>query len=253
MCGQCGIILGKKRRTRKELEALGNMFTELLRYNERRGRDATGIYIADKNGIGKILKAPISAIHLTESSKYQEAIQSISNKTVALLGHTRWKTVGTPMVNENNHPISTEHCIGTHNGTIMNHNDLFQEFGWKRAGQVDSEVIFRCADSCIHGGNIDMGEFSEKLKKFLGTMSFILHNRQEPTMVYIGIGNMPLCLRYNSQLRCLCYSSELMPMVMAGRGFIGWHLQPRLSMTLYRFDITDLMNWGSVPMIFNIS
>ena len=33
MCGQCGIILGKKRRTRKELEALGNMFTSLLQYN----------------------------------------------------------------------------------------------------------------------------------------------------------------------------------------------------------------------------
>ena len=107
MCGQCGIILGKKRRTRKELEALGNMFTSLLQYNERRGRDATGIYIADKNGIGKILKAPISAIHLTESSKYQEAIRSINNKTVALIGHTRWKTVGTPILNENNHPIQS--------------------------------------------------------------------------------------------------------------------------------------------------
>ena len=49
MCGQCGIILGKKRRTRKELEALGNMFTSLLQCNERRGRDATGIYVADKD------------------------------------------------------------------------------------------------------------------------------------------------------------------------------------------------------------
>lgn len=252
MCGQCGIILGKKRRTRKELEDLGNMFTLLLQYNERRGRDATGIYIADKNGIGKILKAPISAIHLTESSKYQEAIRSINNKTVALIGHTRWKTVGTPMVNGNNHPIATERCVGTHNGTIMNHNDLFQEFGWKRAGQVDSEAIFRCADSCIYGGNIDMGEFSEKLKKFLGTMSFILHNRQEPTMVYIGIGNMPLSLRYNSKLRCLCYSSELMPLVMAGKEYRGWHLQTQSPMTLFRFDIADLMRRDSVPMIFNL-
>ena len=93
MCGQCGIILGKKRRTREELEALGNMFTELLRYNECRGRDATGIFIADQSGAGKILKAPISAMYLTESIEYQEAIQSISNKTIALLGHTRFRTV----------------------------------------------------------------------------------------------------------------------------------------------------------------
>ncbi|WP_206213239.1 class II glutamine amidotransferase [Victivallis lenta] len=245
--------MGKKRRTRKELEALGNMFTSLLQYNERRGRDATGIYIADKNGIGKILKAPISAIHLTESSKYQEAIRSINNKTVTLIGHTRWKTVGTPMVNGNNHPIATERCVGTHNGTIMNHNDLFHEFGWQRTGQVDSEAIFRCADDCIDKrGRLDMGEFSEKLKKFLGTMSFILHNRQEPTMVYIGIGNMPLSLRYNSKLRCLCYSSELMPLVMAGKGYRGWHLQTQSPMTLFRFDIADLMRRDSVPMIFNL-
>ena len=245
MCGQCGIILGKKRRTRKELEALGNMFTSLLQYNERRGRDATGIYIADKNGIGKILKAPISAIHLTESSKYQEAIRSINNKTVALIGHTRWKTVGTPILNENNHPIQGQFCIGTHNGTISNHDELFQEHGWKRIGQVDSEVIFRCADSCVHDGKLDMGEFSEKLKAFIGTMSFVLFNRQEPHSVYVGIGNMPLCLRYNSQLRCLCYSSELMPLVMTGKGYKEWRFVPNSTMTLFRFNTADLMKWDS--------
>lgn len=107
MCGQCGIILGKKRRTRKELEALGNMFTSLLQYNERRGRDATGIFVAAQSGIGKILKAPVSAICLTESIEYQNAIQEIGNRTVALIGHTRWKTVGTSLVNENNHPIQS--------------------------------------------------------------------------------------------------------------------------------------------------
>ena len=251
MCGQCGIILGKKRRTRKELEALGNMFTSLLQYNERRGRDATGIYIADKNGIGKILKAPISAIHLTESSKYQEAIRSINNKTVALIGHTRWKTVGTPILNENNHPIQGQFCIGTHNGTISNHDELFQEHGWQRNGQVDSESIFRCADDCIHAGKLYMGEFSEKLREFRGTMSFILHNRQEANIVYIGIGNMPLCLRYHVRLRCLCYSSELMPLVMAGKEYKGWRLFPQSVMTLYRFDTVNLMSWDSVSMIFN--
>ena len=129
MRGQCGLILGQKRRTRKELEALGNMFTELLRYNERRGRDATGIFIANQNETGKILKAPVSTMFLTKSSEYRNAIQKVSNRTVALIGHTRWKTVGTPLVNENNHPIQSQFCVGTHNGTIMNHNDLFHKFG----------------------------------------------------------------------------------------------------------------------------
>ena len=253
MCGQCGIILGKKRRTREELEALGNMFTELLRYNERRGRDATGIFIADKSGIGKILRAPLSAMFLTKSSEYQNAIQEISNRTVTLLGHTRWKTVGTPLVNENNHPISTMYCVGTHNGTIINHNVLFRKHGWQRNGQVDSEAIFRCADNCIHDGKLDMEEFSKKLKEFSGTMSFILYNRREANVVYIGIGNMPLCLQYHAKLRCLCYSSELMPLAMAGKGFKGWKLISNTPMTLLRFDTTDLMSRDSVSMPFNIS
>lgn len=251
MCGQCGIILGKKRRTRKELEVLGSMFTELLRYNERRGRDATGIFIADQSGIGKILKVPFFASHLTKSSEYQEAIQSIGNRTVALIGHTRWKTVGTPILNENNHPITTVHCIGTHNGTISNHNELFRKHEWKRTGQVDSEAIFRCADDCIHDGKLDMGEFSEKLREFRGTMSFLLFNRQEPTAIYVGIGNMPLCLRYHPKLRSLCYSSELMPLVMTGKEYKGWRLFLKSAMTLYRFDTDDLEQGDSVPMTFN--
>ena len=251
MCGQCGIILGKKRRTREELEALGNMFTELLRYNECRGRDATGIFVADQSGRGKILKAPVSAICLTESIEYQNAIQEIGNRAVALIGHTRFRTVGTPMINENNHPIQTQFCVGTHNGTIMNHTDLFHKFGWKRTGQVDSEAIFRCADSCIHDGKLDMGEFSEKLKAFIGTMSFVLFNRKEPTELYIGIGNMPLCLRYHPKLRCLCYSSELMPLVMTGKEYKGWRLFLKSAMTLYQFDTDDLEKWDSVPMTFN--
>ena len=250
MCGQCGIILAQKRRTRKELNSLGNMFTELLKYNERRGRDATGIFIADQSGAGKILKAPVSAMYLTESIEYQEAIQSISNKTIALLGHTRFRTVGTPMINENNHPIQTQFCVGTHNGTITNHEELFRIHDWERIGQVDSEAIFRCADNCIHDGKLDMEEFSEKLKEFHGTMSFILHNRQEPYIVYVGIGNMPLSLRYHVRLRCLCYSSELMPLVMTGKEYKGWRLFPQSVMTLYRFDAVNLMSWDSVSMSF---
>ena len=253
MCGQCGLILGQKRRTRKELEALGNMFTELLRHNERRGRDATGIFIADQSGAGKILKAPVSAMYLTESIEYQEAIQSISNKTIALLGHTRFRTVGTPMINENNHPIQTQFCVGTHNGTITNHEELFRIHDWERIGQVDSEAIFRCADNCIHDEKLDMEEFSKKLKEFSGTMSFILYNRREANVVYIGIGNMPLCLQYHAKLRCLCYSSELMPLAMAGKSFKGWKLISNTPMTLLRFDTTDMISRDSVSKPLNIS
>ena len=64
---------------------------------------------------------------------------------------------------------------------------------------------------------------------------------------------MPLCLRYHARLRCLFYSSELMPLMMTPKEYKGWRLLSLSAMTLYRFDTDDLEKWDSVPMTFNIS
>ena len=43
MCGQAGIILGRKRRRAKERDHLAWLFTQLLLLNEPRGPHATGV------------------------------------------------------------------------------------------------------------------------------------------------------------------------------------------------------------------
>ena len=63
------------------------------------------------------------------------------------MGHTRYATLGSPSINSNNHPIRTGNTIGTHNGSIYNHKELFQKYNMTRFAQVDSEAIF------VPGGN----------------------------------------------------------------------------------------------------
>ncbi|MGF0038210.1 hypothetical protein [Victivallis vadensis] len=89
MCGQCGLILGQKRRTRKELETLSGIFTNLLLLNEARGRDATGIYMGNKDGSGQILKDAVPANFFVELARYRELMLTptvtLSNTVMMML------------------------------------------------------------------------------------------------------------------------------------------------------------------------
>jgi hypothetical protein len=72
----------------------------------------------------------------------------------AVIGHTRSQTKGDRKFNVNNHPIVAGNIIGVHNGMISNDDILFKKFEDKiqRAGQVDSEIIFRLIDYFIKEG-----------------------------------------------------------------------------------------------------
>ncbi len=250
MCGQCGVIFGQKRRTQRELNSLTSVFTQLLLYNESRGRDASGMYISNKDSSSRVLKHATSASRLTQSPEYQRMMNGVNNHSAAALGHTRWRTVGSESVAVNNHPIITDRCVGTHNGTILNHNALFARHGWKRIGQVDSEALFRLADSCISDGGFDMEQFADSLCDFEGTMSFVLINRLEPDSIYVGVGNMPIAFLYHKVYRCIIYSSEAAPLIKATATMGGWQSLQLASMRIYRFNISDLTEWQSVPFLF---
>jgi glutamine phosphoribosylpyrophosphate amidotransferase len=63
-------------------------------------------------------------------------------------------TKGSPILNTNNHPIIAGRVIGVHNGIINNDDALFSKYANRieRAGQVDSEIIFRLIDYHIFTG-----------------------------------------------------------------------------------------------------
>ncbi|MCI5124739.1 MAG: glucosamine 6-phosphate synthetase, partial [Candidatus Electrothrix sp. AR5] len=124
MCGINGILLSPGR-TPAQLHRIRELFTANLLANEQRGREATGVALLNKDSSRLIDKAPITASRYILSSDYLQVLDTLSENTTVLLGHTRKSTKGTPQKNANNHPIIRGNIIGVHNGTITNDDVIF--------------------------------------------------------------------------------------------------------------------------------
>lgn len=62
MCGQVGLILGRKRRTKADLQDLRLVFELLLLHSEVRGPHATGVaWLQKLNGDYRLFKEPLPA------------------------------------------------------------------------------------------------------------------------------------------------------------------------------------------------
>jgi hypothetical protein len=69
-----------------------------------------------------------------------------------VLGHCRKSSVGNSEDNVNNHPIKVGDIIGVHNGTLSNHDRIFELLKCGRDGTVDSEAIFRLLHHFTNNG-----------------------------------------------------------------------------------------------------
>ena len=128
MCG----ILGYISTTGKgpDIELLQRIAVE----NEVRGDHAFGLAWADKRGDLHCWKAAGSA------SQHVDAIERVHG-ALAVIGHCRWATHGSPLDNSNNHP----HRAGTgwlvHNGIVANYRELAASVGVELKTSCDSEAI----------------------------------------------------------------------------------------------------------------
>jgi glucosamine 6-phosphate synthetase-like amidotransferase/phosphosugar isomerase protein len=74
---------------------------------------------------------------------------SLPSGAAEALVHVRDYTKGHPTIEANNHPIRHGAVVGIHNGIIANDEEIFAEFGFRRAERsmtVDSEAIFALVD-----------------------------------------------------------------------------------------------------------
>ena len=161
MCGQVGIIFGRKRRRPDERDYLREVFIRMLLHSEERGPHASGLAWLKTDGSHRIFKRPMRAHELVYEKPFQELLGQVDNETTILMGHTRWRTRGNEFNNRNNHPIRAGIVIGTHNGTIYNADYLFRRLGLPRYAEVDSELIFRLADRFAPEGLLDDVEQAE--------------------------------------------------------------------------------------------
>lgn len=177
MCGQVGIIFGRKRRRPDEQDYLRELFIRMLLHSEERGPHASGLAWLKTDGSHRIFKRPMRAHELVYEKPFQELLGQIDNETTILMGHTRWRTRGNEFNNRNNHPIRAGIVIGTHNGTIYNADYLFRRLGLPRYAEMDSELIFRLADRFAPEGPIDQEVLKKALALCRGQMSAVLASK----------------------------------------------------------------------------
>jgi len=214
MCGLAGIILGNKKRTEDDFEWIKETMTSLLIRSQVRGPHASGIAVIRRDGSYQLFKRPLPAEAFVETEEYEDVMAELparpdhreadgDNKVTIIMGHTRYRTIGTEKKSYNNHPIRAGRIIGTHNGTIYNAGHIARMYGLNRFAEVDSEVLFRVANKFrnpIH--------FQSKLKRFRGQMTAVMVNLNSPEKIRIYKGNKPFAMMWFDELDAMIYASN---------------------------------------------
>ena len=205
MCGLAGVVLKQKERTQKELDQITSAFSRMLQEADTRGGHATGFAIVDKQGDYLICKRDKDASEFLEDIDVIDNLDLTYSDVTCLMGHTRYSTLGSPKINKNNHPIRTGNTIGTHNGSIHNHKELFSKYSMKRHAQVDSEAIFR-----LYETSKDVNDFADnRLPNVRGRVAIVWADLEYPEYVYAVKANNPLELVYIKELEIYAYGSTL--------------------------------------------
>jgi glucosamine 6-phosphate synthetase-like amidotransferase/phosphosugar isomerase protein len=211
MCGINGILISPGR-TPSQLCRIRELFTANLLANEQRGRDAAGIALMNQDSSVLVHKAPITASRFIHSAGYLRVLDSLSENTTVLLGHTREPTKGSPRKNANNHPILRGNIIGVHNGTITNDDLIFarQTICGDRIGFVDSEAIIALLDSIA--ADMSLPSYSDKLyqvsKAVIGSYVILYVNPALPHAVFLLKYKNPVSVHWDSELGALFFSSR---------------------------------------------
>lgn len=196
MCGIVGALaFGKTTKAEEAMrrEAIIFICTELLQMTVERGKDATGVSMlfGDGNftGLKMGIPSPDFIARYGETEKDFEGILKIAREYAkplsVFLGHCRKATVGNTYENQNNQPVQVGETVLIHNGTIDNHNIIFDHLKCDRTGDVDSESIARLL---YHYSNMGQEPYTiemldEVTKRLDGSFSVLGFNGNNPYQV----------------------------------------------------------------------
>ena len=131
MCGIAGYFCFGKKRPQKRV--VNNLLVE----SKSRGEDSTGVTFIE-DGALRVIKSSQDADAFVNENEEWAALEELP-RYMAM--HCRKTTRGSTANNMNNHPVFRDGLSIVHNGTISNDLELYKEFGFKRDGQVDTEII----------------------------------------------------------------------------------------------------------------
>lgn len=153
-----------------------NLVDNLLLGIEPRGKDATGICSIMSDGDFQLYKKDVSA------SEFINCRPKLPKRPQTIMLHTRYATQGHQSWNRNNHPIVYNDIVVTHNGHIINDDDIFWEEDLKRMAKVDSEAIA----ALFHKYTIDKAHIP--LQKLDGNLAVAVADTNTPRKLVLAKG-----------------------------------------------------------------
>ena len=225
MCGIIGALaygnFAEKKEEKIRQEAMIYLTSELLQLTQTRGKDATGVstMFADCDYMG--LKMGTSANEFvsrfggkeSDYDGYLNLWRKKSSNAKFSIGHCRKPSAGgnSPTENNaNNHPIKVGNIVGVHNGTLTNHEKIFENLKCDRDGKVDSEAIFRLLHHLTNDGAepFTTHVLQETCKRLAGTYSVLAFNGNNPYQVAAFRDGRPLEACIIKPLKMLLLASD---------------------------------------------
>lgn len=225
MCGIIGALafgeFDDKKMEKARQEAMIYFGSELLQLTVTRGKDATGVATlfadCDYTGLKMGISSPefVARFGGTEAD-YEGYLKIWRNKRTPakfFMGHCRKPSTSHGAGaedNVNNHPIKIQDTVIIHNGTLTNHEVIFDKLGGARDGKVDSEAIPRLLNKIINNGAepFSTAGLVELCKRLSGSYACLGFNGNNPYQVVAFCDDKPIVFALVRPLKLLLIASD---------------------------------------------
>jgi glutamine---fructose-6-phosphate transaminase (isomerizing) len=214
MCGIFGVVVSKD--SIYSYDSIKNLLSRIALLSESRGKESSGIAVVNhKSKKINVLRSSMRITNLLKNKKFNKIINSIKiNKTdkkldnnFIVIGHTRLVTNGSQLNNNNNQPVVKNGIIATHNGIIVNANEIWNKYkNLKREYEIDTEILLSLIRYNLSKKKNCVQSVIKSIKNIYGTVATaILFNDIQKLLLTTNNGSLYILTNFKD---ILVFASE---------------------------------------------